>query len=73
MTVYELIQELTNYDAEDDVEFRVYSDKYEFECEIAGTSTFLGFPIDETGYFNDSNRVDNKYGNNKTVIIDVEF
>lgn len=73
MTVYELIQELANYDAEDEIDFRVYADKYEAECEINGASATIAFPIDEVGYFNNSDRIGNKYGNNKTVRIDIEI
>jgi len=51
MKVYELIQELVQYDASAKVEIRVLADSFDAECTKCGENTPIGKSLVVCGYF----------------------
>ena len=76
MTVYELIQELAQYDANSSVEINVTTDDYKATVEVGenvsdGEETDVTVDIDET--IEDFDIDDYAYRNNRIVRINVEL
>lgn len=77
MTVYEMIQELAQYEADMEVEINITTDDYEMTVEVEedvkdGEETDVKLDIDEDiGDFDID--VYRKYSNRKTVRINVEL
>lgn len=69
MTVYELIQELAQYDADDDVEFRVEA---EFDCDV-DVDLEGGETQTVEAEFDDTVSLDEIRHSVHTVYIDLEY
>ncbi len=69
MTVYELIQELAQYDADDEIEFRA---ELEFDCDV---DVDLGGEETQTveAEFDDTVSLDEVRHSSHTVYIDLEY